>query len=293
MAKTQPNTPLYQAKNRFRDHLSASGRATATLLAYTKDIDQLVEFVAKDSKTTPAQITTDDINRFKAALNEDNYTAKSISRKINSIKSFFRFLQGHGELENNPANQVTHPKYELKPPRVLTKVEYRALRDAARNDVRISAIVELLLQTGIRIGELANLELDDLDLNKNKIDIRPYESHQARNIPLNIAAKESLERYIKDRPRTNVKNVFVTKTGNKFLVRNIRSSIDRFFRLAGIDNARVNDLRHTFIAHQLMSGTPLIYVSKLAGHKRLSTTEKYLEVVKDKIDKEKPKLEEL
>lgn len=287
------NNPLHQARADFRRNLEESGRATATLLAYTKDIDQLVEFVMKQGKTTPQQITTEDINAFKSFLAEENYTAKSISRKINSIKSFFRFLQSKNQIETNPADQVSHPKYELKPPRVLSRVEYRALRDAARADVRISAIVEILLQTGIRIGELANLELEDVELEKNKIEIRPYESHQSRSIPLNQPAKEAIERYLKDRPRTAVKNLFVTKTGNKFLVRNIRSSIDRYFRLAGIENAKVNDLRHTFIAHQLMSGTPLIYVSKLAGHKRLSTTEKYLEIVKDKIDRDKPKLEAL
>jgi len=74
--------------------------------------------------------------------------------------------------------------------------------------------------------------------------------------------------------------------------RNIRTAIDRYFRIAGIDGAKVNDLRHTFIAHHLMAGTPITTLSKLVGHKRLSTTEKYLELVKDK-QTENVKLEEL
>lgn len=286
-------TPLYQSLSQFKTHLKDAGRATATILAYTKDIEQLLDFVAATGKTTPQQITAEDINSFKVKLTDENYTAKSISRKINSIKSFFRFLQAGKEIEANPATQITHPKYELKPPRILSKVEYRALRDACREDARISAIVELLLQTGIRIGELANLTLVDLDLNANKIHIRPYESHPARTVPLNKAGKEALNHYLDGRPKTQHQFVFITKTGNQFLVRNIRSSIDRYFRIAGIEGAKVNDLRHTFIAHQLMSGTPLVYVSKLVGHKRLSTTEKYLDVIKEKTDKDRPKLEEL
>ena len=285
--------PFRSAQNEFQKSLESTGRATATILAYTKDIEQLLDFVAKTGKTSPEQVDTQDINDFKTHLADKNYTAKSISRKINSIKSFFRYLQSQKKIDSNPATTVTHPKYQLKPPRILTRIEYRALRDACRDDVRISAIVELLLQTGMRIGELANLELEDLDLNEDKITIRAYESHPSRTIPLNSSAKEALKLYLEDRPKTDTKNVFVTKTGNPFLVRNIRSSIDRYFRLAGIEDAKVNDLRHTFIAHQLTSGTPLVYVSKLVGHKRLSTTEKYLEFIKEKTAKDKPKLEEL
>jgi integrase/recombinase XerC/integrase/recombinase XerD len=77
------------------------------------------------------------------------------------------------------------------------------------------------------------------------------------------------------------KALFITKTGRPLLIRNIRTAIDRYFRIAGIEGAKVNDLRHTFIAHHLMAGTPITTLSKLVGHKRLSTTERYLELVKD------------
>lgn len=277
----------------FKDQLTSQGRASATILAYTKDIEQLASFLKKDGKTSPAAITSEDIDNFKLDLDAKHYTAKSISRKLNSIKAFFRYLKGQNLVETNPAAAVSHPKYDLKPPRVLSKLEYRALRDACRSDSRISAIVELLLQTGMRISELANLTMVDLDLTNNKITVRAYESHPTREIPLNTAAKAALNEYLAIRPKGGAKNVFITKTGNPFLVRNIRSSIDRFFMLAGIKDAKVNDLRHTFIAQQLMAGTPLIYVSKLAGHKRLSTTEKYLEFISEKGNKEKLRLEEL
>lgn len=279
--------------NSFKDSLTKQGRASATILAYTKDIEQLSDFLSKFNKTAPKEILGTDIDSFKDDLNRNGYTAKSVSRKLNSIKAFYRFLKIQGMVENNPASGVSHPKYELKPPRVLSKLEYRALRDACRSDVRVSAIVEVLLQTGVRISELANLLMEDLDMGGNRITVRAYESHPERAIPLNPAAKTALEGYLAERPKGGSRHVFITKTGNPFLVRNIRSSIDRYFRLAGIKDARVNDLRHTFIAQQLMAGTPLVYVSKLAGHKRLSTTEKYLEFISEKSAKEKLKLEEL
>lgn len=290
----QNPTDIIQNIKSFKSQLTTQGRASATILAYTKDIEQLATFLKNNGgKTTITVITSQDIDAFKADLDSKSYTAKSISRKLNSVKAFFRYLKSQNLVELNPAASVSHPKYELKPPRVLSKLEYRALRDACRSDKRISAIVELLLQTGMRISELANLAIVDIDLTNNKITVRAYESHPTREIPLNSAAKVSLQGYLEDRPKGGAKNIFITKTGNPFLVRNIRSSIDRFFQLAGIKDARVNDLRHTFIAQQLMAGTPLVYVSKLAGHKRLSTTEKYLEFISEKGSKEKLRLEEL
>ena len=157
----------------------------------------------------------------------------------------------------------------------------------------MAAIVEILLQTGMRISELANLKISDIDKTTNQITIRAYESHPERIIPINLPASEALERYLAVRPKSTNSNIFITKTGNAFLIRNIRSNLDRYFHIAGIESAKVNDLRHTFIAQQLTSGSPLVYISKLVGHKRLSTTEKYLEFISEKPTKDKPKIVDL
>jgi len=289
----QTTTDIKQSIATFRSHLAKQGRASATILAYSKDIEQLADFVAKSGKTNLKEVTKEDIDAFKDNLAENNYTTKSISRKINSIKSFFVFVLANGLITENPSTGVSHPKYDIKPPRILNKIEYRALRDACREDYRMAGIVELLLQTGMRISELANLKLNDIDRNTNQITIRAYESHPERVIPLNQPAKESLDKYIETRPKSANTSVFITKTGNAFLIRNIRSNLDRYFHIAGIENAKVNDLRHTFIAQQLTSGSPLVYISKLVGHKRLSTTEKYLEFISEKPAKDKPKLVDL
>ncbi len=281
---------LQEASEKFTEFLRNQKRASATILAYGNDITQLAKFIAGKGVTVASAVNQALLEEFKADLGNKGYTAKSISRKINSIKTFFRFLKAEGAIEADPAASVAHPKYEVKPPRVLSKLEYRALRDACRGDGRISAIVELMLQTGIRIGEVANLRLEDFK--GSEIYIRPFESHEGRNIPLNKAAKEALERYLNERPKVKEKAIFVTKTGHPFLIRNIRSSIERYFDLAGIKGAKVNDLRHTWVFHHLAAGTPLVTISKLAGHKRLSTTEKYLKLIGEK--KESAiKLEEL
>lgn len=284
-------TDLKTAHGSFVEHLNTRKRARATIVAYSKDIEQLIGFLSNMGKKEIPEIKRDELDAFLKKLASDNYTPKSVSRKINSIKTFFRFLKVVGVVTIDPATEIEHPKYEVKPPRILSKLEYRALRDACRSDIRTYAIVELFLQTGIRIGELANLTL--ADIKDTELHIAAQEGHAERNVPLNKAAKEALTSYLKIRGTSAPsKALFITKTGKALLIRNIRTAIDRYFRIAGIEGAKVNDLRHTFIAHHLMAGTAITTLSKLVGHKRLSTTEKYLELVKDK-QTDAVKLEEL
>ena len=286
---------LSDLRARFTQSLQASGRAHATVIAYSKDVEQITQFLAKKESSVDelSDITSNDLEEFKELLKTQRYTGKSISRKINAIKSFFRYLIAEGLIKDNPAEVVAHPKFDLEPPRILSKLEYRALRDACRSDLRIYAIVEVLLQTGLRISELAVMQLADLDLDRNLILIKPQNSRESRRVPLNTAAKTALDEYLKVRPRAREKTVFLTKTCRPFLVRNIRTALDRYFRLAGIKDSKVNDLRHTFIVEQLKAGTPLVYVSQLVGHKRITTTEKYLKMIEAPDMNPTVKIEEL
>jgi len=270
---------LRLSQEKFIDFLKSQGKASATILAYSSDIKQFIDFLIEEKKITQADsVLPEHIEDFKKYLAEKKYIAKSISRKLNSIRTFFRFLLSQGLIKKDPASVVPHPRYEPVPPRILSKIEYRALRDCARDDPRLAAIVEILLQTGMRVGELARLTLDDIS--EKEIKITPYESNPERTVPLNSAAKKTLQRWLDVRPETTSRSVFITKKGNPLPVRNIRSLFNRLFKKAGIENATINSLRHTFIAHQLMAGVPLELVSKIVGHKRLSTTEKYLELIK-------------
>ncbi len=285
---------LRDAHQQFIGHLKGRSRASATILAYGKDIEQLVDFLNNKGTLNVSDVGTADLQEFMNSLATENYTAKSISRKTNSTKTFFKFLRASNLIDDDPARALEHPKFENKPPRILSELEYRALRDAARGDLRISAIIELLLQTGIRIGELSQLTIDDVVTEGTAmLHIRPSEGAVERTIPLNKPAVDAIVRYIEVRPQTQNRALFVTKTGKPLLIRNIRTAIDRYFRLAGIKEAKVNDLRHTWIAHHLSAGTSLLLISKLAGHKRVSTTERYLQFIQGKTTEGKVQLEEL
>ncbi len=180
------------------------------------------------------------------------------------------------------------------PPRIFSKLEYRAIRDVAKEDPRTYAMVEILLQTGIRIGELTNIRLGDLK--DSALYVRPYGKNPAREVPLNKAVRLAVGDYKKARngpaEETPEDFLFITRTGKPLLVRNVRQIITRCFREVGIENATVNDFRNTFIAHQLLGGYSIDYIAKVVGHRRLSSTERFLNLIKEQGAKAE-KLEEL
>ena len=263
---------LRNAHEEFKNFLKDNKKSASTVVAYGKDIEQLVSFLEELQKNQAHEVNKEDLEAFLAKLGKEGYTPKSLSRKINSTRTFYRFLKINEYITDDPSLLVLHPKYQLAAPRILTPTEYRALRDAARNDPRMFAVIELLLQTGIRIGELANLRLSDVT--KDSLHILPFEKHEERNVILNKRSQEALNSYLNVRPKVTDDHLFVTKSGKQFLIRNIRTAIERYFRLAEIKNAKVNDLRHTFVAHHLKHGVSLVILSKALGHKRLSTTER-------------------
>jgi site-specific recombinase XerD len=285
-------TSLEIALNSFTSALAKKGKSTNTIVAYKGDINQLINFLSSQSITTLDQVQTAHLENFKKDLIKNSYTAKSVSRKLNSIKNFFAFLLSENTITSDPSTEIKHPKYENDLPKILKPLEYRSLRDACRNDVRTTAIVELMLQAGLRIKEIENLKIENIK--DNEIFIESYESHSSRNVPLNNSAKLALKRYIEDgRYQSKNKNIFVTKTGRRLLARNIRSLLNRYFDKADIKGIKVNDLRNTFIVFQLKSGVPIDVVSQVVGHKRISTTEKYLELIDSKEESKGIKLKEL
>jgi len=285
---------LKDAHKDFVEHLGGLGRSESTLIAYGKDIEQLLEYLEKSGLAKVQEIQLIHLEDFMKKLAKEEYTPKSISRKTNSTKTFFKFLLDKEHIKDNVADMLKHPKVDIKAPRILSKLEYRALRDSARDDKRTYAIIETLLQTGITISELAGMEMSNtnLDTVPGNLSVPTKNNKPSRNIPLNKAAIDALRSYINgDRPKVaGAKYVFITKTGNPMLIRNIRSTIQRYYSVAGVENAKVNDLRHTFVAHHLSSGANLLHVSKIAGHIRVSTTERYLQYIERETEEEKTDL---
>jgi integrase/recombinase XerD len=261
---------------KFVESLKVKSRSPATILAYRSDLEQLVEFLIKKEKVTPDQVRPEELDSFRDTLLADKYTPKSVSRKLNAVKTFFRWMIDQNLITSDPSSSVAHPKIENVLPKFLNPIEYRALRDVTRSDARITGIVELILQTGLRISEVASLKT--ANLKDDEMLIEAYATQPQRTIPLNKPAKDVIDAYTKIRPKADSPYVFISKNGKPLAVRNIRASIARYMQKAELPNYSVNDLRTTFMVENLKNGVDIVLLSQVSGHKRLSTTERYLEL---------------
>jgi len=289
--------PLNQSRDLFITHLQEKNRAEATIIAYAKDIEQLIDYInEKHDLVLVSEVKREHIEDFLKHLSNNSYTEKTISRKINAIKTFFKHLLNKNVIESDPAMLIAHPKLTPNAPRILSKIEYRALRDTVKDDIRTKAIVEILLQTGVKISELANIQLSHITFGENgksgSLFVPGTSSGTDRTIPLNSAVQEAIKNFIAIRPESKLDHLFVTKTGKPLLVRNIRATLGRYFKQIQLNDVTVNDLRHTFVAEHLKRGASVLLVSKIAGHKRLTTTENYLKYI-DRKESGLSELEEL
>lgn len=261
--------------NDFVRFLKNKRKSNSTILAYAKDLSQLAESNTKSLD----KLTSDEIRKF---ITELALTPKTVSRKLNSFRTFYRFLADQKLISSNPAMEVAHPKFESNKPRVLSAIEYLALRQVSKDNMRLYTMIELMLQTGIRIGELSRIKLGDLDIKKTKgyLHIQEFSTNTERSIELNSAAIDLLLKYVETLPRQNKTTpLFATRDGKPIIIRNIRSSIDRAIAKAGIKDACVNDLRNTFIVHQLSKNVPIEKITEVVGHKSRSTTMRYVELL--------------
>ncbi|PIU28349.1 hypothetical protein COT08_01530 [Candidatus Woesebacteria bacterium CG07_land_8_20_14_0_80_44_9] len=265
---------------KFIESLKTKARSPATILAYRADLEQLTNFLLKKNIPLIEQVRSNHLETFRDTLLAEKYTPKSVSRKLNAVKTFFKWAVSEKFSATDPSVAVSHPKLENTPPKFLSQIEYRALRDVVRGDTRIAAMIELILQTGMRISEVANLKT--ADVKDNVVKVEAYATQAQRSIPLNKPAKNALNSYLALRPKVESAYLFISKTGKPLAVRNIRAAIDRYMQRAEIPNYSVNDLRTTFMVENIKDGVDLTLLSQVAGHKRLSTTERYLELAQVK-----------
>lgn len=268
--------------DKFTKDLEHKDRSAFTIAAYRKDLEQLVDFLENNKINLWEEVDLKVLNRFiNKLINGNELSLKTISRKINSIRTFFKYLISQKIINENYALKLKHPKVSRHIPRVLTPFEYKALRDTARTNIRLYTIIETLLQTGIRIGELSRLTKDDITPDITEMRIKAFSSNPERTIKINPQLQKTLEAYYKSDlcMKAQSKFVFFTRSGGSIFIRNIRHAIMRAFKSTGIKDAKVNDLRNTFIVYQLEHGMRIDSLARIIGHKQQSTTEYYLELI--------------
>jgi len=264
----------------FITQLTNKGKSNATIIAYRKDLEQLFVVLDKQVHHLGQEDLKDALNTLKV---KHSFTPKTLSRKLNSFRTFFKYLHEQGHINQNVASQIAHPKVGSKPPTILTQSEILALREVTRTNLKLHTMIEILIQTGLRIGELSRLQVQDIELDPSggSLVVSQNSNTPKRRVALNNRVRDVLLAYLNsyDDAQSELP-LFCTRAGKALIIRNIRSSIDKAVRNAGITGASVNDLRNTFIASQLASGVALDVVSETVGHQNKATTQKYIDLLK-------------
>ena len=308
---------LLSAIGKFSDYLiNEKNYSRHTLINYVRDLDDLYKYAAKAIETKTARIELeyideDTLKDFLASfiLDKDKkYSKKTISRKISTLKSFYKFLNRKHILSENPAHNLIFPKTSKNLPYVMDEGSINELLSEKyfRNDMfglRDRAIMELLYSTGIRLNELIELTLDNIDIKNHTIRVTG-KGRKERIIPIGLLAVKAIEEYLAKRASYfseketvyDNKVIFNSKNGKKLYPALLNRITDKYIsKVSEIKKKSPHVLRHSFATHLLNRGADIRAVKDLLGHASLSTTQIYTHVsverLKEVYKKSHPKAE--
>ncbi len=279
-----------------------------TIRAYQYDLDKFRIFQEQHFRMLPTlpRINTEDIREYLSKLQaERNYRSTSLARRIASLRSFFRFLTEQDYLKTNPMLAIRTPKLAQKLPIYLTTGELKRLLTAPENktwrDKRDQAILVLLAMTGVRLQELASLDVDDVNLQAGSTPagvggtIRVLgKGAKERLMPLNATAVQALQAYLEMRPYTENPALLLNKFKRRLFPRTIDKILKRYALKAGIKRAKISPhkLRHTFATLLHSGDVDILEIQRLLGHSSILSTAIYthtnikrLKTAVDKLDK--------
>lgn len=279
-----------QALEEFKTiYLPARNYASRTRKEYANDLGELVTFLEQIGIGRVGDIALTHLERFLAQLDQKGYAGATRKRKTVVIRTFFSFLAQEGYISNDVSKRLITPYAEYKLPRVLTRAEYQRLIDACTDYPRDTAIVVLLLQTGIRLSELVRLTPGDIEMPEGnttgqdfgQLRILGGGGRKDRIVPLNSKACQALREYLKTQPETQCHSLFNNRDGTILGPRGIQKMLHKYFTQTGIMGASVHSLRHTFGAHHAAKGTSIKIIQEVMGHKDIRQTEVYLSLANE------------
>ena len=277
--------------NKFLDYLKYERNySDNTIIGYENHLNLFYNFLNNKKINTFNNVDYYIVRNYINYLYEKKYNSKSICNHISSLRSFFKFLKNEDIIDNNPMILIENPKLEKKLPKYLYYEDLEKILNTpdikTDTGIRDSLILELLYVTGIRVSELINIKLQDIDQSNHKIKITGKGNKQ-RIVMYGKKCQELLDQYLKIRfnfLKENNDYLILGVKGKKINDRVIRNIINDLSQKAGI-NLRISPhtFRHTFATHMLNEGADLRSVQELLGHENLSTTTIYTHVTNERL----------
>ena len=263
------------------------GLSKNTVKAYETDIKGFIKWINKNNKQSLLNIKESSVNQYISYLFSLKLKSSSVNRKISSLKSFYLFLLKKKLIRYSPFSEVISPKQEKYLPASMSESEVEKLLnspDASKEiEQRDKAMIEMLYATGMRISELINLRITDIDMNRSVIKVMGKGSKE-RLIPFGESASEALSNYLKIRKDSASKEVFISNRGKKISRVAFWQRIKVYLLRENLkDSISPHTLRHAFATHLLNRGADLRSVQLLLGHSDLSTTQIYTHIAKQRL----------
>jgi integrase/recombinase XerC len=279
---------MRKAIDRFLRYLDVERNSSnLTIKSYREDLEMLSYFLAYEDGSLPAprEVTSQDLRQYVAAMSEAQYARSSISRRLATLRSFYRFCQRQGYTDNNPAKPLRNPRKQRSLPHFLSTEEVAKLILAPDTDTpmgkRDQAVFETMYSAGLRVSELVGINDGDLHLDEGLIRVRG-KGRKERFAPMGSFAVGAIDSWLnsrvlaEDAPKKALSPVFVNRFGRRITTRSIGRMLDKYINLAGLDSrTSPHTLRHSFATHLLDSGAGIRSVQELLGHKSLVTTQIY------------------
>jgi integrase/recombinase XerC len=291
--------PLVRLIRRFTEHLASERRASEhTVRAYTRDLEALAAFV-REKTEQPAEIRAIDRVLLRAWLGELSRVVSpvTIARKLSSLRAFYAYLEREGLVRDNPSRLLASPKLRRKLPTLLNASAAAGVMEAplAREGrevekLRDAAMLELLYGSGLRVSELAALDVNDVSLGAGEVRVLG-KGRKERIVPVGSKAVDSLSRYLehravlaRDGEPGAAKALFLGRRGTRLGVRRVQTLVQRYGALgAGRADLHPHALRHSCATHMLEGGADLRSIQEMLGHSSLSTTQRYTHVSLDQL----------
>jgi site-specific recombinase XerC len=197
---------------------------------------------------------------------------------VAALRAWFAWLVDRGALAASPADELRPPKVGVRLPRVAREDELAALLDGAVLSARDQAVVEVLYGAGLRVGEAAALDVDDLDLVDGVVSVRRGKGGRERRVPMGLAAVDAVRAWLTVRPPSDEPALWVGATGRRLSDRTLRRVVDRAGRAGDVTGLHPHALRHSAATHMLDAGADLRAIQEQLGHRSLSTTQRYTHV---------------
>lgn len=293
---------MLQKIDEFVDYLTNVKRASKnTIASYKRDLIKVNSFLKDLGCTDLSEVTSTNLNSYILMIEKQGMSTATVSRNIASIKAFFLYLLKQGVITEDPSETLKPPKIEKKAPVVLTIDEVNLLLEqpngSAPKDIRDKAMLELLYATGIRVSELINLRIKDVNLSMNFLQC--HDENKERVIPFTNETKEALENYLKNSREAMCKDsqdyLFTNCQGAPMTRQGFWKIIKYYSAKAGIKkDITPHTIRHSFAMHLVNNGADLKAVQEMLGHSDISTTQIYVKAnantkLKEVYDKAHPR----